>query len=161
MKEYSLPLHQSDIHWEITQWLLSIKYVSYSKYIPIYIQMKTASRWTRDFHKHVKSQGFCRTISFHNKCFTPEQTHSVFSSHISCIRILKDIIRLHPAQFMTNHPDAFMANSPILRGPERAAVYRILAPVTSCFSSRWTFSPTISTSVCVIHFVMLLLNWLS
>lgn len=38
---------------------------------------------------------------------TSEQTHSIFSSHISCIQILKDIIRLHPAQFMTSHPDAW------------------------------------------------------
>lgn len=40
------------------------------------------------------------------------------SARISCIRSLKDIIRLHPAQLMTNHPDAWqvLPSNEALRG---------------------------------------------
>lgn len=93
------------------QFALNMYFILFS-YLKMCLSICTWT-WNPDtyFHKHAeKSRGFCRIISFYNKWnlnfSTPEQTHSKFSSHIACTRILKDIIRLRPAQLMTNHPDA-------------------------------------------------------
>lgn len=127
MKAYSPPLNQSDIHWEATlyaaQWALSIKYVFHP--LQLYKdkctwKLKTASGWTRRF-PYASEESWILPNYLISQQVESQFFHSKtnpLSAHISCILSLKDIIRLHPAQFMTNHPDAWqiLPSEEALRG---------------------------------------------
>lgn len=69
-----------------------------------------------------------------------KQTHYIFSSHISCIRILKDIIRLHAAQ-PHDKSSRCMANSTILR-----VLAKVVVGYMFYFSSRCTENPQVLSS---------------
>lgn len=161
MKAYSLPLSQSDIHWEAAlyapQLALSIEYVFY----PLQLYKDKCTRKFNQMFSMCKRRvkDFAELFNFTTSgiAIFPLQNKPTLRSHL-----------LHTEPQRHNPPtpcSAYdksswcMASSAIQRGPERAVV--CVLPGSSCFSSHWSMNPHFYRQIYIVCVLLVkcMLSW--